>query len=143
MTDKEKNITAYHEAGHALVAAFTPKAEPVRKISIISRGMAAGYTLKVPREDRFLRTKSEFEAELAVLLAGYVSEKVKFRDVTTGASDDLAKASQLARNIVKVYGMSSLGPLVFGEKGTDVFGAMSWEKLKIILKKWLWKLTKK
>ncbi len=121
MTDKEKNITAYHEAGHALVAAFTPKAEPVRKISIISRGMAAGYTLKVPREDRFLRTKSEFEAELAVLLAGYVSEKVKFRDVTTGASDDLAKSSQLARNIVKVYGMSSLGPLVFGEKGTDVF----------------------
>jgi len=121
MTEKEKNITAYHEAGHALVAAFTPKAEPVRKISIISRGMAAGYTLKVPREDRLLRTKSEFEAELAVLLAGYVSEKVKYRDVTTGASDDLAKASQLARNIVKVYGMSSLGPIVFGEKGTDAF----------------------
>ncbi len=119
MTDKEKNITAYHEAGHALVAAFTPNAEPVRKISIISRGMAAGYTLKVPKEDRFLRTKSEFEAELAVLLAGRVSERIKFRDTTTGASDDLAKASQLARSIVKTYGMSSLGPIVFGEKETN------------------------
>jgi len=121
MTDKEKNITAYHEAGHALVAAFTPNAEPVRKISIISRGMAAGYTLKVPKEDRFLRTKSEFEAELAVLLAGHVSERIKFRDNTTGASDDLAKASQLARSIVKTYGMSSLGPIVFGEKEVDAF----------------------
>jgi len=98
-----------------------PNAEPVRKISIISRGMAAGYTLKVPKEDRSLRTKSEFEAELAVLLAGYVSEKIKFRDTTTGASDDLAKASQLARSIVKTYGMSSMGPIVFGEKETDMF----------------------
>ncbi|MDD3170544.1 MAG: ATP-dependent zinc metalloprotease FtsH [Candidatus Paceibacterota bacterium] len=121
MTKKEKNITAYHEAGHALVAAFTPNAEPVRKISIISRGLAAGYTLKVPKEDRFLRTRSEFEAELAVLLAGYVSEKTKFRDTTTGASDDLAKASQLARSIVKTYGMSSMGPIVFGEKEKDMF----------------------
>lgn len=121
MSDKEKQITAYHEAGHALVSAFTPNAEPVRKVSIISRGMAAGYTLKVPTEDRFLRTKSEFNAELAVLLGGYISEKIKFNDTTTGSSDDLNKASQLARSIVKVYGMSSLGPTVFGERESDLF----------------------
>jgi cell division protease FtsH len=130
MTEKEKNITAYHEAGHALVAAFTPNAEPVRKISIISRGMAAGYTLKVPKEDRFLRTKSEFEAELAVLLAGHVSERIKFRDNTTGASDDLAKASQLARSIVKTYGMSSLGPIVFGEKEVDAFWGSEFSEVR-------------
>ncbi|MFA5086354.1 MAG: ATP-dependent zinc metalloprotease FtsH [Candidatus Paceibacterota bacterium] len=121
MTGKEKEITAYHEAGHALVAAKMPHAEPVRKISIISRGMAAGYTLKVPKEERFLRTKKEFEAELAVLLGGYVSEKLTFGDMTTGASDDLNKASQLARSIVKKYGMSSLGPIVFGDRNRDSF----------------------
>jgi cell division protease FtsH len=83
--------------------------------------MAAGYTLKVPKEDRFLRTKSEFLAELSVLLGGYICEKIKFNDTTTGSSDDLNKASQLARNIVKTYGMSSLGPIVFGEKEFDLF----------------------
>jgi len=121
MTDKEKEITAYHEAGHALVAAKSPNAEPVRKISIISRGMAAGYTLKVPREERMLRTKKEFDAELAVLLGGYCSEKLTFGDMTTGASDDLNKASQLARSIVKKYGMSSLGPIVFGDREREIF----------------------
>ncbi|MDD5568945.1 MAG: ATP-dependent zinc metalloprotease FtsH [Candidatus Pacebacteria bacterium] len=121
MSDKEKKITAYHEAGHALVAALTPDAEPVRKISIISRGMAAGYTLKVPSEDKFLRTKKEFEAEIRVLLGGYVSERVHFNDVTTGGSDDLLKASELARSIVKKYGMSTLGPIVFGDRQDDMF----------------------
>lgn len=121
MTDKEKEITAYHEAGHALVAAKMPNAEPVRKISIISRGMAAGYTLKVPREERMLRTKKEFEAELAVLLGGYCSEKLTFGDMTTGASDDLSKASQLARSMVKKYGMSTLGPIIFGDRNREIF----------------------
>lgn len=121
MTDKEKEITAYHEAGHALIAAKTSHAEPVRKISIISRGMAAGYTLKVQKEERMLRTKKEFEAELAVLLGGYCSEKMIFGDITTGASDDLNKCSQLARSIVKKYGMSSLGPIVFGERDREIF----------------------
>lgn len=121
MSSKEKKITAYHEAGHGLVAALIPEAEPVRKISIISRGMAAGYTLKVPKEDKVLRTKKEFEAEIKVLLAGYLSEKMMFDDVTTGASDDLAKASELARSIVKNYGMSTLGPIVFGDRQADVF----------------------
>ncbi|MDD5098231.1 MAG: ATP-dependent zinc metalloprotease FtsH, partial [Candidatus Pacebacteria bacterium] len=108
MTNKEKEITAYHEAGHALVGAKTPNAEPIRKISIIGRGMAAGYTLKVPKEERSLRTKSEFEAEIAVLLGGYCMEKIKFGEMTTGSSDDLNKASIIARNIVKKYGMSTL-----------------------------------
>lgn len=121
ITEKEKEVTAFHEAGHALVAAMNPNAEPVRKISIISRGMAAGYTLKVPREERMLKTKKDFEAEISVLLGGFVSEKIKFGDVTTGASDDLAKASQLTRNLVKKYGMSSLGPIVFGDTDRELF----------------------
>jgi cell division protease FtsH len=121
ITEKEKQVTAFHEAGHALVAAMDPDAEPVRKISIISRGMAAGYTLKVPREEKMLKTKKEFEADIAVLLGGFVSEKINFGDVTTGASDDLSKASQIARDIVKRYGMSSLGPIVFGERDRDMF----------------------
>jgi len=121
MTDKEKQITAYHEAGHALVGAKTPNAEPVRKISIIGRGMAAGYTLKVPKEERMLRTKSEFEAEIAVLLGGFLTEKLKFGDVTTGASDDLNKATNIAKNLVKRYGMSKLGPIVFGDREREIF----------------------
>lgn len=121
MSIKEKKITAYHEAGHGLVASLIPEASPVRKISIISRGMAAGYTLKVPEEDRVLKTKKEFEAEIKVLLAGHLTEKMIFEDVTTGASDDLAKASEIARRIVKNYGMSSLGPIVFGDHQKDIF----------------------
>ena len=121
MTDKEKQITAYHEAGHALIGSKVHDAEPVRKISIIGRGMAAGYTLKVSREERMLRTKKEFEAEIAVLLGGYCSEKMIFGDMTTGASDDLNKASIIARNIVKKYGMSKLGPIVFGDREREVF----------------------
>lgn len=121
MTDKEKQITAYHEAGHALIGAKTPNAEPIRKISIIGRGMAAGYTLKVSKEEKMLRTKKEFEAELAILLGGYCSEKMIFGDMTTGASDDLNKASVIARNIVKKYGMSKLGPIVFGDRESQIF----------------------
>ncbi len=121
MSKKEKEITAYHEAGHALVSAFTLEAEPVRKISIISRGMAAGYTLKVPAEERRMKTKSEFLAEMAVLLGGYCIEKLKFGDITTGASNDLERASDLARKLVKRYGMSSLGPVSFGKKDDLVF----------------------
>ncbi len=130
ITDKEKEVTAFHEAGHGLVAAMNPHAEPVRKISIISRGMAAGYTLKVPKEEKMLRTKKEFEAEISVLLGGFVSEKLKFGDVTTGASDDLSKASQLARDIVKKYGMSTLGPIVFGDREGDVFLGMEYSETR-------------
>lgn len=121
LSKKEKEITAYHEAGHALVSAFTLEAEPVRKISIIARGMAAGYTLKVPAEERRMKTKSEFLAEMAVLLGGYCTELIKFKEITTGASNDLERTSDLARKLVKRYGMSSLGPVSFGKKDDLVF----------------------
>lgn len=121
LSKKEKKIAAYHEAGHALVSASLPETEPIRKISIVARGMAAGYTIKMPKEERRIRTKTEFLAELATLLGGYSAEKIKFKEITTGASNDLEKASQLARKMVKEYGMSSLGPISFGEKEELVF----------------------
>jgi len=116
LSKKEKVIAAFHEAGHALVSSSLPEAEPIRKISIIARGMAAGYTLKMPTEERRIKTKSEFLAEMATLLAGFCAEKIKFSEITTGAANDLEKASLLARKLVKEYGMSSLGPISFGEK---------------------------
>jgi len=121
LTKKEKNITAYHEAGHALISALLSEADPVRKISIIARGLAAGYTLKTPSEDRKLRTKSEFLADISVLLGGFTAEKLTFGEVTTGASNDLEKASFLARKLVKSYGMSALGPISFGDKEEMIF----------------------
>ncbi len=121
LTEKEKEIAAFHEAGHALVSSFLPGAEPVRKISIIARGFAAGYTLKMPKEERRIKTKSEFLTEIATLLGGYVAEKLKFGEITTGAADDLRKASDLARKLVKKYGMSGLGPISFGEKEELIF----------------------
>ena len=117
----EKEIAAFHEAGHALVSASLPGTEPIRKISIISRGMAAGYTLKTPTEERKIKTKKEFLSEIATLLGGYCAEKIKFGQITTGASNDLEKASDLARKLVKQYGMSSLGPISFGEREELVF----------------------
>lgn len=122
LTNKEKEITAYHEAGHALVAVSLPNTDPVHKISIISRGRAGGYTLKLPSEDRHLKSKSEYEAELAVLLGGYTSEKIIFKDVTTGGANDLKIASELARKMVTEFGMSEkLGPITYGEKDELVF----------------------
>jgi len=121
LSKKEKRIAAFHEAGHAVVSAFLPDTEPVRKISIVARGMAAGYTIKMPLEEKRLRTKSEFLAEIATLLGGFCAEKLKFGEITTGASNDLEKASQLARKLVKEYGMSSLGPISFGEKEEIIF----------------------
>jgi len=116
LSKKEKEIAAYHEAGHALVSSSLPEVEPVRKISIIARGMTAGYTLKSPKEERKIKTKSEFLAEMATLLAGFCAERLKFGEMTTGAANDLERASQLARKLVKEYGMSALGPVAFGEK---------------------------
>ncbi|MBI1984998.1 MAG: ATP-dependent zinc metalloprotease FtsH [Candidatus Wildermuthbacteria bacterium] len=117
LSKKEKEITAYHEGGHALVAASLPHADPVRKISIISRGRAGGYTLKLPTEDKYLKTKTEFLADLAVMMGGYCAEKIVFKDITTGASNDLQNASEIARKLVKEYGMSEkIGPVTFGER---------------------------
>ncbi len=121
MTDKEKEIIAYHEAGHALASQKLSNAEPVRKISIIGRGLAAGYTLKVPKEEKMLKNKREFEAEIAVLLGGYLTEKIVFGEITTGSSDDLNKASSIARDIVKKYGMSEMGPVTFGKRQSLMF----------------------
>jgi len=121
LSKKEKEIAAYHEAGHALVSASLPEAEPVRKISIVARGLAAGYTLKMPVEERKIKTKTEFLAEMTTLLGGYCAEKLKFNEITTGAANDLERASQLARKLVKEYGMSSLGPISFGERERLIF----------------------
>ncbi len=122
ISDKEKKITAYHEGGHALISHILPDSPPVQKISIISRGPAAGYTMNLPTEDRMFRTKKEFQAELAVLLGGYCAEKTIFGDITTGASDDLKKATRLARKLVTKYGMSEhLGQRTFGDKDELVF----------------------
>jgi len=118
---KEKEIAAFHEAGHALVSASLPGTEPVRKISIISRGMAAGYTLKVPSRNSRMKTKSDFLADIATFLAGHVAERLVFGEITTGASSDLKRASDLTRRLIKEYGMSSLGPISFGEKDELVF----------------------
>ncbi len=121
LSKDEKKIAAIHEAGHALVSSSLPDSEPVRKISIIARGMAAGYTIQLPSEEKKLRTKTAFLTELATLLGGYCAERITFNDVTTGASNDLMRASSLARKLVKEYGMSSLGPVSFGEKEDLVF----------------------
>ena len=121
LNKKEKEITAFHEAGHAVVAHFLPHCDPVRKISIISRGQAAGFTLKLPEEDKKLHTKSEFTDDIASLLGGWVSEQEIFGEITTGATSDLKKATDLARKLVMQYGMSELGPQTFGDKEELIF----------------------
>ncbi len=121
ISEEEKEIAAYHEAGHALISHHLMPSQPVRKISIIARGQASGYVLQTPKEEKRMKTKSEFLDSISVLLGGYCSEKMKFGEVTTGASSDLKKASILAKKLVKVYGMSSLGPIAFGEKKDTVF----------------------
>ncbi|MFZ5364759.1 MAG: ATP-dependent zinc metalloprotease FtsH [Patescibacteria group bacterium] len=121
-SDDEKKVTAYHEAGHALVAHLLPGTDQVQKVSIVSRGQAAGYTLKMPVEDRHLHKRSEFINDLAVLLAGHTTEKLIFGEVTTGASSDLKRATELARDIITRFGMcENLVPRVYGEKEELVF----------------------
>lgn len=118
---KEKEIVAYHESGHALVGASLLYADPVQKVSIISRGHAGGYTLAVPSEDKTLHSYNYFLDELAMLLGGYASEKLIFNDTTTGPSSDLERATHMARNMVTRYGMSRLGARTFGKKDELVF----------------------
>lgn len=122
LSAKEKKITAYHEMGHALVASLLEHSDPVHKVSIISRGRAAGYTLKLPFEERKLQSRQEFLADLAVSLGGYATEKMIFGDITTGASNDIAVATTLARDMVARYGMSDkLGPIAFDLSGPKLF----------------------
>ncbi|QQS61747.1 MAG: ATP-dependent zinc metalloprotease FtsH [Candidatus Moraniibacteriota bacterium] len=121
INEEEKKTIAYHEAGHALVADTLPNADPVQKVSIVSRGSAGGYTLSVPTEDKSLRRRDYFIDELAVLLGAYTSEHIVFGEVTTGASNDLERATHIAREMVTRYGMSSLGPRTFGKKSGNIF----------------------
>jgi cell division protease FtsH len=122
ISDKEKRVIAYHEAGHALVGHALPNADPVHKISIIPRGRALGYTLSLPTEDRFLVTRSEMVDDLAMFLGGRVAEEMVFDDPTTGAQDDIDRATKMARQMVTEYGMSDkLGPLTLGTKQETVF----------------------
>ncbi len=124
LSTKEKEITAYHEAGHAIIASILPNADPVHKISIISRGRAAGYTLKLPFEERKLQSRKEFLDDIAVSLGGYVAELMIFGDLTTGASNDLQVSTALARDMVTRYGMSEkIGPIALeSAQGKVMFG---------------------
>ncbi len=123
MNEKEKEIVAYHESGHALVAKLLPNCDPVHKVSIIPRGSAAlGYTLQLPTEDRYLVSRSELMERLSVLLAGRVAEEITFEDVTTGAQNDLERATKIARQMVTEFGMSdTIGPMTLGRKEQQVF----------------------
>ncbi len=117
LSKREKELTAYHEAGHALVSSVLEHADPVHKISIISRGRAAGYTLKLPFDDKKMQSKKQFLDDIAATLGGYVAEEMLFGDVTTGPSNDLQVVTALARDMVSRYGMSdTLGPIAFGER---------------------------
>ncbi len=119
--ERDRKITAYHEGGHAIVAASIQDADPVHKVSIVSRGMAGGYTMKVPEEDRSYKSRKQFLAEIATALGGYLAEKEVFDDVTTGASNDLKEATKVARAMVTRYGMSDLGLGTFGQGQELVF----------------------
>jgi cell division protease FtsH len=122
LSEKERKIVAYHEAGHALVAHSLPHCDPVHKVSIIARGQAAGYTIKMPEKERYLKFKSEYLDNLAALLGGYAAEKEIYGEVTTGASNDLKEATQLAKKLATQFGMSELlGPRTFGENNELIF----------------------
>ncbi len=122
ISEEEKRVIAYHEAGHAVVMHAIPEADPVHKVSIIARGMAGGYTLTLPEDDRTLYAKRKFEADLAGLLGGRAAEELVFNDITTGASNDLERATKMARAMVTRWGMSQkLGPMVYGQKEELVF----------------------
>jgi len=122
ISERERHMTAYHEAGHALVARMLPYSDPVRKVSIVARGMMGGYTRVVPDEDRLFKTKRQFEDELAVFMAGHVAETMIFEEQSTGAANDIERATMTARRMVTEFGMSrTLGPLAFGKKDEMVF----------------------
>jgi len=122
ITEKEKKVVAYHESGHTLVAKLTPGTDPVHKVSIVPRGPALGYTLQLPTEDRYLTSRTQMKHRLAVLLGGRVAEEIAFKEITTGACDDLSKSTDLATRMVTEFGMSEkLGPLTYKKKEGEVF----------------------
>jgi len=122
LSAEERRIIAYHEAGHALVAHYMPKCDPVHKVSIVARGIAAGYTMSLPEEERTVISRSKFECQLAFALGGRAAEELTFGEVTTGAANDLEHVTEMARAMVTRYGMSEkLGPMTFGQKEELVF----------------------
>jgi len=121
LSDEEKKNTAYHEAGHALVAAMTPGADPLHKVTIIPRGMALGVTMQLPIDDKHTYTKQFLEAQLAVLMGGRAAEEIFLHHITTGAGNDIERATEIARQMVCEWGMSPLGPLTFGKKEEQIF----------------------
>jgi len=122
ITDKEKRLTAYHEAGHAVMTKLLPTQEPVQQVSIIPRGRAGGYTLSLPKEDKFYISKTEMNEDIMTLLGGRVAEKLILDDISTGASNDIERATSIARSMVVKYGMSEkLGPITFGSPHSEVF----------------------
>ena len=122
MSEDEKRRVAYHEAGHALVAYSLPNTDPVHKVSIIPRGIAAlGYTMQRPEGDRYLVTQSELESQMQVLVAGTITEEIVFRDISTGAQNDLERATQIARGMVMEYGMSRMGKINYREGNRSPF----------------------
>ena len=121
LTDEEKRVTAYHEAGHALVAAMRDHADPLHKVTIIPRGMALGVTMQLPEDDKHTVTKAYLETQLAILMGGRIAEEIFLKQMTTGAGNDIERASDLARKMVCEYGMSGMGPLTFGKKEEQIF----------------------
>ena len=122
MSNEEKLIIAYHETGHALVGWALPNADPIHKVTIIPRGKALGYTQALPDSEKYLSSKAELKDRLAMLMGGRVAEELIFKDPTTGASNDIEKATDIARRMVMEFGMSDkLGPMVFGKGSNEVF----------------------
>ena len=121
MTEREKRVIAYHESGHALVGHLLPNTDPIHKVSIVARGRALGWTLSVPEEERRLRTQSELNDRMAMILGGRTAEELTFGEPTTGAQDDIERATEIARAMVTEFGMSALGPQQLGNSGGEVF----------------------
>ena len=121
MSNEEKRNTAYHEAGHTLVGIKVPNADPVHKVSIIPRGMALGVTMQLPEADRYSHTRDYLEGQIAILMGGRIAEEMFLNHITTGASNDIERATELARKMVCEFGMSSLGPITFGKKEEQIF----------------------
>jgi cell division protease FtsH len=121
LSDQEKKVTAYHEAGHALVAAMRQDADPLHKVTIIPRGMALGVTMQLPIDDKHTYTKEYLETRLAIMMGGRVAEEIFLGQMTTGAGNDIEQSSDLARRMVCEFGMSSLGPITFGKKEEQIF----------------------
>jgi cell division protease FtsH len=121
LSDEEKRNTAYHEAGHALVASLLPNADPLHKVTIIPRGMALGVTMQLPLDDKHTYTRDFLEAQLAIMMGGRVAEEIFLNHITTGAGNDIEQATGIARRMVCEFGMSDLGPLAYGKNQQEIF----------------------